>query len=78
MADPKEPQVALGKAIRTLRDERNLTQEALAHGAGVTVGHLSKIERGLANATWGTVVAIATALGVSMGELGTRAKKLED
>lgn len=66
MRRSKEPQPALGDAIRQLRGERNLTQEALAHEAEITVGHLSMIERGLANPTWGTVGRIAEALGVSM------------
>lgn len=50
-----------------------MTQEALAHGAGITVGHLSKIERGLANPSWGTVEAIAKALGLTMVEVARRA-----
>lgn len=68
--DPRSP---LAKAIRELRTERGITQEALAHGAGVTVGHLSKIERGLANPGWSTVEAIADALGVEMVEVAQRA-----
>lgn len=74
MARQEKPRVALGKAIRELRDERDLTQEALAHGSGITVGHLSKIERGHSNPTWETVVAIAEALGVSIAQLGTLAE----
>ena len=64
-----QPQPALGKAIRQLRDKRGMTQEALAHAAGVTVGHLSMIERGHSNPTWATVKAIAAALGASMVDL---------
>lgn len=64
-----QPQPALGKAIRQLRDKRGTTQEALAHAAGVTVGHLSMIERGHSNPTWGTVKGIANALNVTMSEL---------
>ncbi len=64
-----QPQPALGKAIRQLRDKRGMTQEALAHAAGVTVGHLSMIERGHSNPTWATVRAVAAALDVSMVEL---------
>jgi transcriptional regulator with XRE-family HTH domain len=70
MRHSKNPQPALGVAVRQLRAKRGATQEALAHDAGITVGHLSMVERGLANPTWGTVAAIATALGVSMGEFG--------
>jgi transcriptional regulator with XRE-family HTH domain len=70
--DPRSP---LAKAIRELRTERDITQEALAHGAGITVGHLSKIERGLANPGWSTVEAISDALGVSMAEMVRRVEK---
>lgn len=71
-ADPRSP---LAKAIRELRIEQGITQEDLAHGAGITVGHLSKIERGLANPGWSTVEAIAGALGVKMAEIARRVEK---
>jgi len=64
-----QAQPALGKAIRQLRQEREMTQEALAHDAGVTVSHLSTIERGHSNPTWATVKEIAAALNVRMIEL---------
>jgi len=70
-----QPQPALGKAIRQLREERGMTQEALAQDAGVTVGHMSMIERGHSNPTWATVKAIAAGLGVSMVELTRLAEK---
>ena len=49
-----------------------MTQKALAQGAGVTLAHLSAIERGHANLTWATVVAIAAALKVTMAKLANR------
>lgn len=72
-----QPQPELGGAIRQLRQKRGMTQEDLAHAAGITTGTLSLVERGNANPTWGTVRGIATALGVSMGELGKLADKLK-
>lgn len=72
-----QPQPALGKAIRQLRNKRGMTQEALAHAAGVTVGHLSMIERGHSNPTWGTVKGISRALGMSLGELAALADRSE-
>jgi transcriptional regulator with XRE-family HTH domain len=72
MARREKPRVALGRAIREIRLERDLTQEALAHEAGITVGHLSKIERGQSNPTWETVVGIAAGLGLSMADLAKR------
>lgn len=68
-----QPQPALGKAIRQLREERGMTQEALAHAAGVTVGHLSTIERGHSNPTWGTLKSLAGGLQISMSELASLA-----
>lgn len=71
------PQPALGAAIRELRKERGMTQEALAHEAKITVGHLSMIERGHANPSWGAVRAIAEALAVSVSALANAAEALE-
>lgn len=66
MSASSNPQPALGTAIRTLRMKKEAKQQAVAEAAGITVAHLSKIERGLTNPTWGTVVAIAETLDVSM------------
>jgi transcriptional regulator with XRE-family HTH domain len=55
-----------------------MTQEALAHAAGVTVGHLSMIERGHSNPTWATVKAISVALDASMLELTKLTMRFED
>lgn len=72
-----QAQPALGKAIRQLRHERDMTQEALAHAAGVTVGHLSMIERGHSNPTWATVKAVSAALDASMSSLAKLAHEFE-
>ena len=77
MAAPAEPQRALGAAIRELREKRDISQENLAHAAGVTTGTLSTIERGKSNPTWATVKAIAAALDISLSELASKSEKLE-
>lgn len=77
MTPSQRPQLALGQAIRELREKRGLTQEAVAHDAGVTASTYGLIERGQSNPTWATVDDIASALGVSMGELAKRADKLK-
>lgn len=64
-----QPQPALGAAIRDLRQKRGETLKTLASKAGITWGTLGVIERGEANPTWGTVQAIADALGLSISEL---------
>jgi transcriptional regulator with XRE-family HTH domain len=74
MSESSNPQPALGAAIRKLRSARKATQETVAQDAGITVAHLSKIERGHTNPTWGTVTAIAKALGVSIRQLAAESE----
>jgi transcriptional regulator with XRE-family HTH domain len=77
VSESSNPQPALGAAIRKLRTEGETTQETLAHAAGITVAHLSKIERGQTNPTWGTVKGIAAGLGISMVDVAKAAERLE-
>jgi transcriptional regulator with XRE-family HTH domain len=77
MAPSDRPQPALGKAVRELREKKGLTQEAVAHDAGITTATLGVIERGLSNPTWATVKTICSALGVSMIDLVKVAQALE-
>jgi DNA-binding XRE family transcriptional regulator len=72
-----QPQAALGQAIRELREERGITQEDLAHEAGVRTGTLSLIERGRSNPAWGTVRGIARALRISVSDLALKAEAIE-
>jgi len=60
---------ALAKVIRRLREQAEITQEDLAHRAGITTGTLSKIERADSNPSWTTVERIARALEVGLAEL---------
>jgi transcriptional regulator with XRE-family HTH domain len=55
-----------------------MTQEAVAQSAGITVAHLSGIERGHANPSWGAVVAIAEALDISFSQLAKRYEVARD
>lgn len=71
-----EPQEALGQAIRQLRSQRSLTQRQLADSADVNETWISHIESGRTNPAWGTVARIATALGVSIADLASRADAL--
>jgi transcriptional regulator with XRE-family HTH domain len=77
MGRPVDPQPALGEAIRQLRAKRGISQEDLAHLAGVTTGTLSVIERGKSNPAWGTVTGIAAALGTTVAEVAKLAEKHE-
>lgn len=65
---------ALGAAIRRLRGERGLTIEGLAFRADWHPTYVSEIERGLKSPSWGKLVALTAALGVSMVELAQHAE----
>jgi transcriptional regulator with XRE-family HTH domain len=65
----------LAAVLRELRERHGRTQEALAHDADLSVAAYRRIERGLANPGWTTVVAILDALGVSLGELARELEK---
>jgi transcriptional regulator with XRE-family HTH domain len=55
-----------------------MTQEALAQEAGITVGHMSMIERGHSNPTWGTVRGISAALGTTIADLAKLSLSTKD
>lgn len=75
MPRPENPQPALGAAIRAIRNDRDLKQLDVAEDAGITVAHLSKIESGKVNPTWGTVQDIAMALNVTIADIAIRSLK---
>lgn len=77
MRRSERPQAAFGEAVRELRTRRDATQEEIADDAGNTPQTLSLIERGQANPTWDTARKLATALGVSIGELAKLSEKHE-
>jgi len=72
-----EPQIGLSKAIRQLRLEFRLSQEALGLRADIHPTWISHIESGRVNPTWGNVRRIATGLRVSLPELAALAEDLE-
>ena len=61
--------VALGQAIRRLRDAAEVSQEELALRAGIDRGYMGGIERGESNPTVLNVVKIASAMNVTTAEL---------
>jgi transcriptional regulator with XRE-family HTH domain len=63
----------LGAAIRTARQERGLSQEALADAAGIDRSHMGKIERGERNVSLLNVARVSDALEVSVSWLMTSA-----
>jgi len=63
------PDPALATALRRLREDRGMAQEALAFRSGISTGAIARIELAQASPAWVTVRKIADALGVSLGQL---------
>jgi transcriptional regulator with XRE-family HTH domain len=59
----------VGARIRTRRKELGLTLNELAERTGVSISMLSMLERGVAGASIGTLVAVASALHLQMHDL---------
>ncbi len=59
----------IGGRIRSLRAEQGLTLQAVADRTGLSSSMVSMVERGRTSPSIGTLVAIASALGVHMAEL---------
>jgi len=76
MAPRKEPQPDLGRAIRRLRTERDLSQEELGHLAEIHPTWISHIESGRTNPAWGTVRRIASVFEVPLSEIVLLAESL--
>jgi len=72
-----DPQIGLGRAIRELRTQVKLSQEALGLRAEIHPTWISHLESGRVNPTWGNVRRIARGLHVSLSELAALAEDLE-
>lgn len=71
LAPPDEPDPVLGRVIRRLREEKELSQAELADRSKVTPNTLSRIERGMIDPRWGTLRKLARGLGISLERMGS-------
>lgn len=62
--------VELGRAVRAIRRELDLSQEALAARADLHTNQVGRLERGT-NVQIGTLLAIVDGLGIGLTELGS-------
>ena len=60
---------AFGAHVRSIRQERGMSQEEVAHRAGIHVTYLSGIERGRRNPSVKNLRRLAKALGVRLPQL---------
>jgi transcriptional regulator with XRE-family HTH domain len=72
-----KPDPALASALRSLREDRGLTREALAFHAGLTTGSLARIELGQSSPGWDTIRKVAKALEISLVDLAKAVEAVE-
>ena len=58
--------IMIGKAVAAARAKKNLSQKELSELSGIDQSDLSKIERGVANPSVGTLTRIAEAMGAEL------------
>ncbi len=75
---PHSRSQAFGDALRELREERNLSQEAAALACHVDRAYFGKIERGMKSPTLNLVWRLADGMETRPSELLTRAERLLD
>ena len=69
MATQDDVLVRFGRRLRTLRRERELSQEQFATLCGLDRTYVGGIERGERNVALRNIAAIATALNMTISEL---------
>jgi transcriptional regulator with XRE-family HTH domain len=65
--DPTQRRLVM--KIKPLRDQKGLTQERLAEKASLSLGYIARLEIGRHDPSLSTLVKLATALKMTVGEL---------
>jgi transcriptional regulator with XRE-family HTH domain len=78
MAPRHEPQAALGRAVREARLAHDLSQEELAHRAGLHPTWISHLESGRRNPSWANVRKLCAAMDLKVSELAEMAERFEN
>lgn len=71
----RSPEQAFAKALREVRTERGLSQEALGFDSGYHRTYISMLERGKMNPSLRTILSLATVLKVPAADLVARTEK---
>ena len=64
------------ESIKSIRKSKGITLQEMSNRTGISLNHLSQIERGKANPSIGTLKKITNALGVPFMSLGNDEKNL--
>jgi len=73
MAEQDHELIALGRAVRQLREQQNMTEGELAAAAGLKLRRLDAIETGRSDPHYDGLLALARGLNIKPGELMRRA-----
>jgi transcriptional regulator with XRE-family HTH domain len=65
----RDPRVAFGKAVRSIRNGKGISQEQLADLAGIHRTYIGDVERGFRNISLVNMGKIAAALGLPLSRL---------
>ena len=68
----------IGKIIKKLRLDKNLTQEILAEKMDISTNYLSKVERGLSRLNIEAFLKMAEVLSFSLEDFGIKAQNTSD
>jgi transcriptional regulator with XRE-family HTH domain len=68
-ADPPDTAAGLGRRVRELRREHQLSAHEVAQRAGVSPAYLSRLENGKVSPTVATLTRVVQAMGESVGAL---------
>ncbi len=71
----RTPEKAFGAALRALRKEKGMSQEALSFESGFDRGYIGMLERGESSPTIRTLYKLAGALGCSVIEFLDRMER---
>jgi transcriptional regulator with XRE-family HTH domain len=76
MPDPDQP--ALGAAVKSIREEKAISQVRLSETTGFRQSWVSDVENGRRHPSFRSVVRLAAGLGVQTSTLIRRAERLAD
>ena len=65
---PEDIKIRFGNRLRKLREAKGLSQESLAHEAGLDRTYVSSVERGKRNISIENIERLALALGIKIKE----------
>lgn len=74
MTTPPPDLLALGRAVRAIREQKRISQVQLAQATGFMQSWISNVEHGRRNPSWSNAIRLAEGLGVSLAKLAARAE----